>query len=135
MTEAAAAEMAAAFPDASEKLRREALHECGLALDAMVEGVRQDDFESLERTLVALAGEYERGDARRRKSVRGAVITAKNHARFVAASQRVAEQKRAQKREMEVWIRTWLENPALFEMWVKLRKKQLAGQSIGISRT
>jgi hypothetical protein len=128
VTESLAAELAAAFPQASARLRREALHESGLALDAMVEGVRQDGFEPLERTLKALAAEYERGDARRRRAVRSLVITAKTHARLAARNARVAEEKRAEKREMELWILTWLENPGVFPAWVELRKRRLADQ-------
>jgi hypothetical protein len=126
-TEDLAARLAAAFPASSARLRRAALIESGLPLDALVEGVRQDGFPALERTLRALAWEYERGDARRRKAVRGLVITAKTHARLAARNPRLPDGKRAEKREMELWIMTWLENPPLFPAWVQLRKARPDG--------
>ena len=90
-----------------------------MRLSPVVEGVNQGSFEDLARTLVALAGEYEGADTARRKSLRDAVITAKDHARF--AVQRAAGEKKEDKEEMLLWMRTWLENPLLFPSWVALR--------------
>jgi hypothetical protein len=57
--EALAARLRAEFAGVSESTIRRALRESGLELDPVVEGVRQDTLEDLERTLMALAAEYE----------------------------------------------------------------------------
>ena len=84
-------------------------------LAPMVEGVRQEVLEGLERTLRALLNEYEAGDAARRVAVRRLVIEAKDHAKLAA-------RKNPAKQEMILWMLTWLENPPLFPAWLKLRK-------------
>jgi hypothetical protein len=102
---------------------RRILRESGAPLAAMVEGVRQDDFASLERTLLALLEEYQRGDRARRQAVRRLVIEAKDHARWAA---RTSERK-AEKEEMMLWMLTWLENPPLFPHWAALRRRVAEG--------
>ena len=102
-------ELAIAFP-AHRSLRR-AVRQCGLPLDPLVEGVRQDCFEELARTLVALQHTYEAGEQKRTRAL---VIESKAHARFSAAKHPV-------KREMVEWMLVWLHDPSLFEIWVKLR--------------
>jgi hypothetical protein len=99
---------------------RAALLECGLALAPLVEGVRQDSLENLERTLVALGAEYAAGDAARRKQVRAVVIEARRHAALAS--------RRKPKGEELLWLRTWLENPPLFAEWVDLRRRACAEQ-------
>ena len=47
------------------------------------------------------------------------VVAAKDHARFAARK----PERRAEKEEMILWMRTWLENPPLFASWVKLRRE------------
>lgn len=93
----------------------------------MVEGVRQDSFDQLERTLLALEAEYsparERGDAPRQKACRRLVIEAKDHARWFLRRPAVTEEERREKREMIDWMLVWLENPAIFPEWVRLRRK------------
>lgn len=116
----------AALDGVDESTIRAAVRESGLPMSPMTEGVRQDTFDDLERTLIALAGEYERGDAARRRSVRALVITAKDHAGFAARSSKVEAGQRAVKEEMLLWMRTWLENPALFGAWVGIRKRTAA---------
>lgn len=119
------------MPDISAKLLRQALLDSGLALTPMVEGVRQDTFEHLERTLLALGVEYESGDVARRKEVRGTVITARQHADWAMRNPNSSEAHRAEKTEMVLWLRTWLENPPLFPAWLVLRKRVL-GHSDGL---
>jgi hypothetical protein len=107
----------------SESYLRKLVRDCGVALAPMVAGVRQEDFDTLEASLLALLDEYESGDAMRRAAVRKLVITAKDHARFAA---RRSAEKRVEKEEMAMWMRTWLENPAVFAQWVRLRRESLA---------
>lgn len=104
-------------PVSSGYLRR-LLRETGVELAPAVEGVRQEDFDALERTLLALVGEYERGSPSRKAALRRLVIEAKDHARWAA---RKAE-KREEKEEMRLWMLTWLENPPVFPQWVRLRR-------------
>jgi hypothetical protein len=123
LDEAVAARMAAALPGLSERLLRDVWRGCGLAMTAMVEGVRQESLDELARSLNGLATEYEAGDARRRLAVRRVVITARRHAEWVAANPGVGAEKRALKAEMGLWMRTWLDNPGVFEMWAGLRRE------------
>ena len=118
--EALAFRAAAGHPEISGRTLRAALLECGLPLVPMVEGVRQDSLENLGRTLLALAAEYEAGDAARRKQVRGVVMEARRHA--------VLASRRKPKDEELLWLRTWLENPPLFAGWLELRRRACADQ-------
>ena len=65
----------------SEGYLRGLLRDCGLALDPVVEGVRQESFGELGRTLRMLAVEYEvalgRGDCQRADRCRDAVLIAR----------------------------------------------------------
>jgi hypothetical protein len=121
--ETLAFEFAAALPDVPPKTLRQALIESGLPLAPLIEGVRQDSFDHLERTLATLSAEYEHADDARRRQVRAVVITARQHADWNARNPRLEETRRVQKQEMLLWIRTWLENPPLFTAWVELRKR------------
>ena len=129
VSEARAGELGAAFPDCSEETRRTALRESGLALDPLVEGVRQENYARLESTLNALLHEYEAakesGNAPRCRAVRALAIRAKNHAELAARNPKTHDEKRAEKTEMAAWLRTWLENPPVFPSWAGLRKRQL----------
>lgn len=97
----------------------------------MVEGIRQDSFEDLERTLLAIGREYASaaaaGDRRRAQACRRLVIEAKEHARWVLRSPKAGPEKKAEKEEMLFWMLTWLENPGVFEGWLRLRKRSGLG--------
>ena len=119
--EAEFVQLRAALAPVSENYLRKLLRECGVPLDAMVEGIRQTTFDDLEATLLRLFEEYEHSDAARRMSVRRLVITAKDHAKLAA---RIPE-KRSEKQEMILWLTTWLENPPVFADWVRIRRAQI----------
>jgi hypothetical protein len=106
----------------SESYLRKLVRASGLPMAPLVEGVRQETLEALEESLVKMLQEYEAGDRERKALVRKAVITAKDHARLAARN----VDKRAIKEEMLLWLLTWLENPPLFQEWVRLRKLKLA---------
>jgi hypothetical protein len=110
--------LAPVSPDALRKLLRES----GYPLAPVVEGVRQNGFDELQRTLEALTVEYEQAaaDRQRRVKLRRLVITAKDHARF-AARRAKDESRRRMKEEMTEWMIVWLENPAIFPQWARLR--------------
>lgn len=111
-------------PIAESDLRR-MLRATGVALHPLVAGVDQDDLQTLRTTLLRLAEWYERGSAETRRLTRQIVITAKDHAKLAARNPRVAAERREQKEEMTVWMLTWLENPAVFAVWVQLRARTL----------
>lgn len=90
----------------SQTYLRKLLRQSGVVLTAEVEGVRQESFEQLERTLLAT-------------SDRRAVLEAKRHAEF---ARRSPNANRAVKDEMVEWMRVWLETPSAFPLWLKLRK-------------
>ena len=123
VTEALWAELLARFAPVSEGYLRRLLRRSGVAMAPLVEGVRQDSFEELERTLLALGGEYaaatEAANSPRARACRRLVIETKNHARFAIRRGRDAEAKR----EMALWTLTWLENPGVFPVWVEMRKR------------
>ena len=111
------------FAPISESWARTVVRESGFPLAPMVEGVRQDSMEALDRTLLALLGEYESaeqaGDRERIRNVRRLVILAKDHAKMSA---RHAEgRKKRDKDEMVLRMLTWLENPGIFRQWIHLR--------------
>ncbi len=111
----------------SESYLRRLLRETGISLAPLVGGIRQDSFESLERTLLDMEREYAaamaRGDASRARACRRSAIAAKDHARFSLRSPRLTAEERAAKEEMILWLVTWLENPGVFATWLELRKK------------
>lgn len=115
------AQARAALEPVSEATLRKVLRESGLTLDPRVEGVRQDSFDHLERTLRLLAREFSAADADGRATIRGLVIEAKDHARW--ALPRDDPARKAEREEMIRWMLTWLENPEVFPEWIALRKK------------
>ena len=125
--EAELARLRSALAPVSENYLRKLVRECGVPLDAMVEGVRQATFDDLEASLLRLLEEYERSDAARRMDVRRLVITAKDHARLAAR----IPGKRAEKEEMILWLTTWLENPPVFAEWVKIRRSITSSEPVG----
>jgi hypothetical protein len=129
ISEADFAELLGALAPVSEAHLRRLLRETGIPLAPLVGGIRQDSFENLERTLVEMEREYAAavasGDAARARACRRAVIAAKDHARFALRRPSLTEEQRAAKREMVLWLLTWLENPGVFAPWVELRKRNL----------
>ncbi len=93
----------------SDAYLKKLLRECGRPLEPLVEGVRQDNLDSLEQSLLTMPTTREG---------RRVVIEAKDHARF-------ALKKHPEKEEMILWMITWLENPEIFATWVKLRREKL----------
>ncbi len=131
VTEALFSELLGALAPVSEGHLRRLLRETGIPLAPLVEGIRQDGFEQLERTLLEIDREYADAvagrDARRAQVCRRAVITAKDHARFALRSPKRSPDERAAKEEMILWMLTWLENPGVFPAWLELRKRARAG--------
>ena len=118
--EAELAAIRSAMGKISENYLKKLLRESGAALAPMVDGVRQATLDELQASLNALHEEYSAADAPRRRAIRKIVITAKDHARW-------AERRNpGSKEEMILWMTTWLENPPLFEEWVRLRRMRTA---------
>jgi hypothetical protein len=104
----------------SESYLRKLLRSCGTPLDIMIDGVRQGTLDELEASLRGLWEAYEHGGPSRRAAVRRLVITAKDHARLAAR----IPTKRAEKEEMILWMTVWLENPPVFQEWLRVRRKR-----------
>ena len=101
---------------------RRFLRESQWPLAPLVEGVRQDNEDNLQRTLIALAHEYETNPT----ATRAAVLTARQHAEW-NLRRNPAD---SHLTEAMLWIRTWLENPTIFETWSKLRRSQSNSQAM-----
>lgn len=106
-------------PSYLRRLLRDLADETGLELDPAVEGVRQQDFPTLKRSLIGLTETYQASSKSRRQHIRALVIEAKDHARLAGRS----PDKTATKKEMVLWMLTWLENPPLFPDWVAVRDR------------
>ncbi len=115
------AELKVALAPVADAYLRRLLRESGARLAPLIEGVRQSDFDELERTLVALSQLYSAGGRETRRVCRRAVMEAKQHARW--AERRAAGDQRQIKAEMIQWMLVWLENPAVFPAWAPLRRK------------
>ena len=50
-------------------------------------------------------------------------IKGKTRAQMIAGNEKVAPDKRAEKREIAEWFTIWLQNPEVFENWISLRQK------------
>lgn len=98
----------------SESYLRRLLRASGVPLAPEVEGVRQEDFAALERTLLATTD-------------RAAVLLAKRHAELAWRSPRA---NRAVKTEMIEWMRVWLETPDAFAVWMERRKSTAEWQAL-----
>lgn len=95
---------------------RKKLRERGHAMDALVEGVRQDSAEHLERTLRALALAYEEDAA----AARSQVLEARRHLDFAIRR----EPENPLRKATLLHLRTWLENPPIYPLWADLQKQK-----------
>ena len=114
------------LPKIAENSLRELLQESGIAIGQPYCGVRQQSLEALERSLLDLQLVYA-GQPDQAYACRKLVIQAKDRARFAARNRKVAEPVRAVKEEMVRWMLVWLDDPLMFESWVRARKTHLAG--------
>jgi hypothetical protein len=114
-------ELLALLAPVSEGYLRKLLRSTEFPLSPLVEGVVQDTIENLDRTLLAMAGEYQRAavarDPARMARCRRLVITAKDHARWAATRSGPL------KKEMVEILLVWLENPDIFEIWLRAKHK------------
>ena len=122
-------ELRQAFGTVTENTLRHDLLDSGLALDPLVEGVRFDTIEDLARSLTGLADRHlrtmETSPGESMSLARKRVLEARRKAETVLGNPRVAPEKRAAMEEKFLWLRTWLENPALFVAWAPLRLQKV----------
>jgi phage terminase large subunit-like protein len=97
------------------------LRESGVPLAPLVEGVRQESPEALERMLRALSELYETGTLDERSRCRGQVIEARQHALWALA--KLEGEPRREREDMRATMLVWLENPALFRAWADARRR------------
>jgi len=86
--------------------------------------VKLHTFAELEVSLRELAAVYA-AHTERHRECRGAVIAAKDRARFASHNMRASELKRRIKAEMVEWMLVWLGDPTMFEDWARLRREQM----------
>ena len=127
ITETVWREALALLAPVSESYLRDLLRDTGLPFEQPCAGVRQHTFEELEQSLREMLAVYlaaaEGGDRERARYCRRQVIAAKDRAKFLAHSPRIAPDKQSQKREMAQWMLVWLENPEIFPAWMDARKR------------
>ena len=93
-------------------------------MDPLVEGVRLDSLDQAERTLRALAALY----AQAPRETRRLVIKAKDDARQALLND--ADPARAAlRRELIEWMIVWVNDPAVFPVWVRLRREAIESRS------
>ena len=118
-------ELRSALPDIAESTMRAA----GLAVEAPWKGVAQHSLEDLEAALRELTAIYlMRPDLHR--YCRRVVIEARERAKFLSRSGRITNDKRRLKAEMAEWMLVWLGDPAMFPVWVELRRAKIGNCSI-----
>lgn len=100
---------------------RHLLRASGVALHPLVEGVRQDTTEELERTLTALTSVYEAGTLEVKSRCRDEVIEARQHALW--AQSRLEGAARDERERMRETMLVWLENPGVFAAWAAARRR------------
>ena len=100
------ARIRAAIAPVSDSYLRKLVRATGLAMSTVVEGVCQDSFSELERTLIAMQSGYEAADASDRRKFRVAVITAKDHAKWALQKPGLDAARKLQKEEMLLWMLT-----------------------------
>lgn len=113
-------ELKTALAPISDSYLEDLVRESGIPLDPVVEGVSLHSPDDLRRTLLALAEIYE--SAPDPRAVRGRVIEAKTRLRMLIARTRFPELKH-EREDMHLELMTWLENPGVFSLWVKLRHR------------
>lgn len=100
-------------------LRRRLL-ERGQEIHVLIEGVRQDSQANLERTLTALAAVYENQPSEARQRV----LESRMHLDFALRK----DPGNPLRQIVLLHLRTWLENPPVYPLWVSLQKKKPPGE-------
>jgi hypothetical protein len=110
----------------SESYLRHLIKQSGHPMTPIVEGVNMSTREDADRTLQALAAEYESGDPHRRKLCRALVLETKERIRWQlrrsSQSGKPAADPQEFRQELLLWVSTWLENPAIFPEWIAIRR-------------
>ncbi len=107
--------------------RREAELQFESPYDVQLQGVLTfATFDAAERCLGRLEklrqGYDSAGDKKGVEYCRRLALLGRRRAELIGHNMRVAAYRRLQKIEIATWFRVWLETPALFEDWLRLRK-------------
>ena len=122
ITEALFREMETTLAPVSRSYLRELLKTMDLPLDPWVRGVSLHSPDDLRHSLLAFAKLYiTTEDRTRQRELRADVIEAKTRLRALI-SKTIESALRAERESMLVEVMTWLENPGIFDLWVKLKK-------------
>ena len=110
----------------SESYLRRLVQETGLPFEQPWAGINQHTFEELEESLIKMEQAYREAmasnDRARARYCRSQVIQAKDHARLAARNPKATTDRKKQKEERVQGMLVWLENPGVFESWVRIRK-------------
>ena len=93
-------------------------------MDPLVESVRQDSLDEAERTLRALSALYPEAP----RETRRLVIQAKDYARQALAGD-ADPTRTALRHELIEWMIVWVNDPAVFPVWVQLRRQAIESRS------
>jgi hypothetical protein len=115
------AELAVQLAPISTAYLRRLLRASEAPLTPEVEGVLQDSFDNLARTLTALSAAYETSP--QPHAVRALVIEAKDHAKLALAR----DAHPADRQRKIAWMLQWLENPPVFPLWLALHRRRSTG--------
>jgi hypothetical protein len=102
---------------------RKQLLERGQELHVLIEGVRQDSEANLERTLTALAAVYEEQP----NEARLKVLESRRHLDFALRK----DPANPLRQVVLLHLRTWLENPPVYPLWLALQKQKPPGERPG----
>jgi len=86
--------------------------------------------ESISRIEALRKGFAATGDLKGLRYCRRVALLGRRRAEQISRNQRVCSQKRLQKKEIGIWFQTWLENPAVFEDWLTMRKEASSFQAL-----
>ena len=119
-------ELRTALPDISESTLRSA----GIPIAQPWLGVLQHSLDELQSSLSGLSAVYaSRADLQR--YTRAQVIRAKDRARWLSKSSRTDLARLALKQEMVEWMLRWLDDPAIFDTWVRVRRLYQGRNQVG----
>lgn len=122
ITEALFREIEGTLAPVSRSYLRDLLKTMDLRLDPRVRGVSLHSRDDLRQSLLAFAELYTTAEDRiRQRELRAEVIEAKTRLRGLISRTTDAVH-RAEREAMLTEVMTWLENPGIFDLWVKLKK-------------
>lgn len=114
----------------SDSYLRRLLREANVSMSPLVEGVRQNSLGDLHRSLAQLSEIYNQSPPSGQRRIRTLVIEAKEKARWALRREQSNDEKLRLRKEILLWLVTWLENPAIFPLWAGVRLSQISPAAV-----